>query len=146
MIIREMAPIDLHRIRLTQPVPGDWRQHGPAMLAAGPCWTALHDGTVLACAGLVLHWRGRAGTWCMISADMPRRAWPWLHKQIARRLPDAMRQLALRRVEAEALTGWQPGQRWLHLLGFQPEGTAPAFGHDGSDFDRWALVKGSSHG
>jgi hypothetical protein len=141
LIIREMQPIDLHRLRLAQNVPGDWRNHGPAMIAAGPCWSAVHDGQVIACAGLVLYWRGRAGTWCMIGADFPRRAWPWLHKQVCRRLAQAVRELRLRRVEAEALAGWQPGARWLRLLGFSPEGDMPAFGHDGADYTRWSLVQ-----
>ena len=141
MIVREMQPLDLHRLRLAQPVPPDWRHHGAAMLAAGPCWSAVHDGQVLGCAGLVLHWRGLAGTWCMIGADFPTRGWPWLHKQVRRRLAQAARDLGVRRIEAEALTGWDPGARWLHLLGFRPEGIMPAYGHDGADYDRWALVR-----
>lgn len=146
MMIREMQAIDLHRLRLARPMPADWRDQGAAMLRAGPCWTAVHEGQVLACAGLVLHWRGRAGAWCAIGADFPRRAWPWLHREVAARLPMLMRELGLRRLEAEAIAGWPQGALWLRRLGFRHEGPMRAFGPDGADYDRWALLKEPAHG
>jgi hypothetical protein len=146
LIVRPFEPLDLERIRPWRPIPAPMRQAAAALPQAGPCWTAAHDGAVLACAGLVLHWPGRAGTWCLIGRDLPTRAWPWLHKRVARGLAELRHELALRRIEAEALTGWEPGARWLHRLGFRPEGIMPAYGHDGADYDRWALTGGSGTG
>lgn len=140
MIVRPMDPLDPWRIRLRGNHPPGWRAAAPRMIEAGPCWAAVDDGRVLALAGLVPHWTGRAGAWCMLAEDLPTRLWPALHGHVRRRLAEARRELGLRRVEAEALTGWRPAARWLELLGFQPEGTMPAYGHDGADYDRWALL------
>lgn len=140
MIVRPMEPLDTYRIRLRADGPPGWRSSGPALIKAGPAWAAVDSGTILALAGLVLHWQGRAGAWCMIGADLPTRAWPALTAHVRRRLGEARRELRLRRVEAEALAGWAPGARWLELLGFRPEGTMPAYGHDGADYDRWSLL------
>lgn len=142
MKLRDFEPLDLYRIRLREgaaTVPG-WRDRGAEMLKCGPCWTAHQDGIVRACAGLVLHWPGRAGTWCIIGADMPTAAWPWLHKHVQRGLNDALHHLGLRRIEAECVLGWPPGTRWLQLLGFECEGPMRAYGHDGRDFLRYARI------
>jgi hypothetical protein len=140
MIVRPFEPLDLERMRTRAPIAAPMRQAAASLPDAGPCWTALHDGQVLACAGLVIHWPGRAGTWCLIGADLPARAWPWLTARVRRQLAEAQRELRLHRIEAEALTGWEPGARWLALLGFRPEGPMPGYGHDGADYDRWAKV------
>lgn len=141
-----MEPLDLHRIRIEQAALPGWRDQGAAMLAAGPCWAAVRGGQVLALAGLVLHWRGRASCWCLIGADFPTTGWVWLTKQVRHRMGAAIRELGLHRVEAEALTGWAPGRRWLLLLGFEHEGAMRAYGHDGSSYDRWAKLAGSAIG
>jgi len=140
VFVRAMEPLDLHRIRIEQAALPGWRDQGPAMLAAGPCWAAVRNGQVLALAGLVLHWPGRASCWCLIGADFPTTGWVWLTKQVRRRMGAAIRELALHRVEAESAYGWLPGVRWLELLGFEREGLMRAYGHDGRDFIRWAKV------
>lgn len=146
MIVRPFEPLDLDRIRPWRPIPAPMREAAAALPQAGPCWTAVHEGAVWACAGLVLHWQGRAGTWCVIGRDLPTRAWPRLHKRVVAQLAEARAQLALRRIEAEALTGWKPGATWLQLLGFRHEGPMPAYGHDGADYDRWAMTGHPNHG
>lgn len=142
MIVREFQPIDLHRINTCAPhAVAGWRGRGQKLLDAGPCWTAAQDGQVLACAGLVLHWPGRAGAWCLIGADFPRASWLWLHRQVREGLARSTDDLGLRRIEAEARSQWPQGARWLRMLGFTREGTMSAFGPDGSDFDRWSLIQ-----
>jgi len=142
MMVRAFEPLDLHRLRLKPDTPTleGWQDRGADMLAAGPCWSAVQDGAVLACAGFVLHWRGRASCWCLISADFPTAGWPWLHKQVLRRMNEAQHALGLIRIEAEALYGWLPGGRWLRMLGFDHEGVMRAYGHDGRDYSRWARI------
>jgi hypothetical protein len=141
MLIREFQPLDLHRIQVADTtLEAGWRHDGPRMAAAGPAWTVLHDGEVLVCVGLALPWRGRACAWCIIGSRFPRRAWPWLHRQVKTGIPRVMAELRLHRIEAEALTGWDPGARWLHKLGFRPEGIMPAYGPAQQDFDRWGFV------
>jgi len=146
MIVRAMQPLDLHRIRIDQAALPGWRDQGATMLAAGPCWAAVQDGEVLALAGLVVHWPGRAGCWCLIGTHFPRRGWVWLHKQVVRRMGEAQQQLQLHRIEAESAYGWLPGARWLERLGFEREGLMRAYGHDGRDFIRWARIASAAEG
>ena len=141
MIVRDFRPLDLERIRPLRPISRSMVLAAGEIANAGPCWTAVHDGAVLACAGLVIHWPGRVGTWCLIGRDFPARAWPRLHKLVVRRLAEVQQQLGIRRIEAETLTGWAPGARWLTLLGFLPEGAMPGYGDDGASYDRWAKVR-----
>lgn len=141
MIVRDFTPLDLDRIRPLRPISGAMRAAAGEIAKAGPCWSAVQDGAVLACAGLVFHWQGRIGSWCLIGADFPRGSWVWLTHQVRRGLSQAQIELGARRIEAEALTGWEPGARWLKLLGFTCEGAMPAYGDDGASFDRWAKVR-----
>jgi hypothetical protein len=99
----------------------------------------VHDGAVLGCAGFLVYWPGRVGTWCLIGADFPRRAWPWLHKQVARRMAQ-MQASGTRRIEAETRQGFANADRWMKALGFTPEGAMPAYGHDGATYLRWSRV------
>lgn len=140
MIVRPFHPLDLDRIRTRAPIAASLRDAATRIPDAGPCWTAHRDGIVHACAGLAVYWPGRAGVWCVIGADFPIAAWPWLTKRVRRGLAETTRDLRLRRIEAEALTGWEPAADWLALLGFRPEGTMAGYGHDGADYDRWARV------
>jgi hypothetical protein len=142
MIARDFQPLDLYRIRVAATgLPAGWRGDGEKMLAAGPCWSVVRDGAVLVCLGLALPWRGRGCAWCIIGEDFPRSAWPWLHRRVRRGLPQVMARLGLHRIEAETLTGWEPGAAWLKKLGFTSEGPMEAYGPDGSDFDRWRLLR-----
>lgn len=140
MMARDFQPLDLHRLVVSKPGLPGWRDEGAKLLGAGPCWTAVQDGEVLACAGLLLHWPGRAGAWCLIGDHFPRRGWVWLHKQVVAGLARSSAELGLRRIEAETLTGWPPGATWLRKLGFQHEAQMPAYGPDGRDYDRWARI------
>lgn len=142
MIVREFLPIDLHRIRTEAPhAVGGWRSRGQALLDAGPCWTAVHEGQVLACAGLAVHWPGRATAWCLIADDFPRASWLWLHRQVRQGLPRIIAELRVRRLETEVRSGWQPGARWMQMLGFTREGEPMrAYGPDGADYDRWRVI------
>lgn len=144
MMVREFQPLDLHRIVVARVAVPGWRDHGAKLLASGPCWSAVHDGEVIACAGLALHWPGRAGAWCLIGARFPRSGWIWLHRQVSQGLAKATADLRLRRIEAEAAYGWPPGARWLGMLGFEREGVMRAFGHGGEDFERWARIAGAA--
>lgn len=145
VVIRGFEPLDLTVIKLQAQQAAEhealpqWTQAGPAMHAAGPCWTAELQGEVIGCAGFLLHWRGRAGTWCVIGVDIPRHCWVALHQTVITRLRQ-LPALGVRRVEAESQVGFLPGARWLEMLGFEREGIARAYGPNGADFIRWARI------
>lgn len=138
--LRDMEAIDLLRIRTVRPMPGCWRDRFRTAMQAGPCWTAVHGGQVLACAGLVIYWHGRAGAWMLLSADFPRRAWPWARRTVLEGMARARDQLGLRRIEAETLADWPPGATFLRGCGFHREGRMLQYSAEGDDYDRWAIT------
>jgi RimJ/RimL family protein N-acetyltransferase len=85
-------------------------------------------------------WAGRAEAWAFIAGDVPRRAWPALHRAVMRTLDSVAAELGLRRIEASCAHGWPPGRRWLLLLGFEEEGLARCYAPDGRDFWRFARI------
>jgi hypothetical protein len=143
--VRSFVPDDAARIEL-QPeqaaqlaaVP-DWRDMLCAAPGAGPVWTIEAGGRVVCIAGLSVIWPGRAACWCYLAAGVPAAAWVALHRAVAARLRQ-VGGMGIRRVEAEVRAGWAPGERWVRMLGFRPEGVAEGYFPDGSACSRWARV------
>src|SRR5262245_31221646 len=48
------------------------RQYGQALEAAGWCFSAFAGKNVIACAGVVWFWEGRAQVWSLMSDEMPK--------------------------------------------------------------------------
>lgn len=118
---------------------GDWRAMAGALVVAGPCWTARFRGQVVGCGGVRVIWAGRGEAWAFVG-DVPRRAWPALHRVVLQVLDRLAADVPLRRIEASCCYGWPPGRRWLGMLGFTEEGLARAYGPDGRDFWRYARI------
>lgn len=140
--IRPFEPADIDGLRLQGQQLGEmaglphWQAMAREAASAGPAWTGRHDGRVIGCAGLAIPWRGRAMTWCLLGRDIPPRAWTGIHRAVRHRLAQ-LPAIGVRRVEAETALGWAPAERWMILLGFEPEAVAPCYGPDGRDFVRW---------
>ena len=108
---------------------------------AGPAFTAICDGQVLGCAGLILPWPGIGLAWMELSeqADQYRL---WLTKVTRRVLTDLMRAHRLHRVEVVVLADSPRNQRWIEALGFTREnGRARAYSTDRRDVIRYERVK-----
>lgn len=119
---------------------GDWRAMGAKLQAAGPAWTGRWNGQVIMCAGLGVHWPGRAEAWAFVGAGFPRRLWPAIHRRVQQHIEDGARALDLRRLEASCAYGFAPGKRWLEMLGFGEAHLARFYGPDGRDYWRMARV------
>lgn len=92
--------------------------------AAGPAWAAIADGEVIACAGLVPVWEGRAYAWALLARGAGRHMLR-LTRQIRSRLDAA----GYRRVEMAVDSGFGAGCRWATLLGFRLETPFPMQGY-----------------
>ena len=53
----------------------NWQATTRLAAQSGPAWTGLLDGRPIGCAGLSLHWPGRASAWCLLGEGIPRTAW-----------------------------------------------------------------------
>jgi hypothetical protein len=103
---------------------------------AGLAWTAEHDGVVLGIAGLMPQWENRALAWALISKE----AGPHFrkfHGAVFRFLQMS----DFRRIEATVDVGFDAGERWLKLLGFEYEGRMTAYRPDGYDMLMYARIK-----
>lgn len=110
-----------------------------AMLTAGgPCFTAEHDGRVIACAGVVEVWPGRGMAWALVGEGAGR-AMLAIHRAVSGFLIQA----PYRRIEATVDAGFDAAQRWIEMLGFTcetPNGMR-GFNPDGSDSFLYSRVK-----
>jgi hypothetical protein len=80
-------------------------------------WTMRIGGRVVACAGLLPLWDGRYEAWAVVASDIGCFGMLRLHRA-------AVRYLDLRterRIEATVMRGFEQGQKWVRLLGFECE-------------------------
>jgi hypothetical protein len=105
---------------------------------AGNSFTAMVGGKVIACAGTVEIWTDRAVAWALISKDAGRNM-VGLHKAVAGYFSAAK----YKRIEAWVDEGFEPGMRWLRLLGFTLETPTPmrGFRPDGGSCFLFSKVK-----
>ena len=118
---------------------GDWQATLQEAARCGPAWTGWLNSEPIGCAGVVLRWPGRAFVWCLIGEGIPKPAWIGLHRAVLARLTP-LRELGVRRIEADVLNGFAAGRRGVHLLGFDDEGLMRCYGPDGADYRRCALL------
>jgi hypothetical protein len=118
-------------------VPVVTEEYRAALERAGPAFSALADGRVLGCAGVIEHWPGRGVAWAMLAADIGP-GFVALHRAARRYLDRA----APRRLEIAVQRDFAAGRRWALLLGFEretPNGMR-GYGPDGATYDLYARV------
>lgn len=110
--------------------------YGDSLVRGGPCFTALDDGRVLACAGVIRMWENRGQAWALMSADSGRH-FVGIYRGIRRFLDMD----ETRRVEATVDSNFDAGHRLMRMLGFEREGRMRAYLMDGRDCDLYARVR-----
>lgn len=106
-------------------------------LPAVKAFTALDGEEVLACAGVLELWEGRATAWAFLSKNVGRR-FATIHRAVKRYLD----MTDYRRIEAEVEFEFKEGHRWMALLGFKRETERMvAYFPDGSDASMYVKVK-----
>lgn len=144
--IRRLAKDDLKRIRV-QPEQSAERS-GLAMMddadmdalcRSGRSWAMVDGcGHVVACAGVIPMWDGRAHAWALVG-ERPKRS----HLlALTRTMLNHLRMLnaEYRRIDICVDTHWRNAHRWAKMLGFEREGTMKAYNPDGRDFDSYARI------
>jgi hypothetical protein len=101
----------------------------------GSCWSALSFGRPIACGGYSDLWPGRAEVWATLTDGA---------KPHAIRLTKAVRRSLdihpAERIEATVLAAFEPGLRWIKMLGFEEEGLRKRY-HQGRDHVAFVLLK-----
>lgn len=126
------APWHLHWLTL-QPTQAHLQAmltdaHGEAIQKAGPAYSAFVGYDVIACAGIIQMWPGRAQVWSLLSDQMPLYA-----RDIHRAVRNYLRAYQVRRLECIVDPRHEAAVRWAEHLGFVKESTMEAYDLHGND-------------
>lgn len=113
---------------------GDSKQHAEHLFSRskGLAFSAVEEGEVIGCAGIVKLWEGVGEAWTMLSSEIRKRPF-FLHRQVKRGLQDFAVLAGFHRVELFVVSGFEAGNRWAISLGFQLEGVRKAYTPDKQD-------------
>lgn len=142
MIVIPYKPSHLESL-LLQPAQAPARtyfenpDYARALDRPGNSFTAMDGDRVLAIAGVVPLWEGRAEAWALLGSDL-KRDFIGIHRATLRFLDVC----GFRRVEAAVDAQFCQAVDWVKLLGFECEGPLKAYTPDGRDCIRYARVRG----
>ena len=91
-----------------------------ALEAQDIAYTGLVDGRPIVCAGIIVQWVGRAIAWAYLSREAGQHM-PAIHRAVKRMFGA----LDIPRIEAHVTAGFEPGHRWVRMLGFKLETPEP---------------------
>ena len=103
------------------------KQYGQALQHAGSCWTAFAGTHVIACAGVVWFWEGRAQVWSLLSMEMST-----YRKSIHKAVKGFLENYRIARLECIVDPRSVESMRWAEHLGFHLERPMPKYNPDGS--------------
>jgi RimJ/RimL family protein N-acetyltransferase len=140
MIVRKWEPGDTQNL-LLQPSQSYMNAYLDnlniePLAETGMAWVGEEDGKILAIAGIAPQWENRAVAWALVSTLAGHR-----FLAIHRAVESFLDNCRFRRVEATVDIGFQPGHRWMKMLGFKPEGYMEAYRPDGADQILYARVR-----
>lgn len=84
--------------------------------------------TVVACAGIIEIWAGRAQVWSLLSHDFPR-----YHRSVHKAVKTFLLDYHTRRLECIVDPKLPEAMRWAERLGFQVEGRMASYTPNGDD-------------
>lgn len=113
-------------------------EYGCQVQRAGECFTAFAGTTVIACAGVVNCWQGRAEVWSLMSEHLPLYQ-KSIHQAVKRFIDHKM--LSMRRLELILDPEFPRAVRWAKRLGFSYESTMPLYGPNGEIQDMYVRLR-----
>jgi hypothetical protein len=102
---------------------------------AGLAWSFDDNGEILGIAVVAPQWENRAMALVLMSESAGRH-FHKIHRAVNRFLDIA----GFRRVEATVDVGFDAGDRWMKMLGFEFEGLMRAYRPDGADMKLYARI------
>ena len=117
------------------PYEGDPEASAEVYYKAGPAWTGLVDGAVVACAGIMLLWPGLGEAWA-VWTPRGRAHIRSIHRAVRDGMRDIVDDHHLRRVQAKVVEGFWEGRLWANHLGFNIEARMQKYGPNGETFDQ----------
>lgn len=109
--------------------------HGQGLKAAGPCQSALVGLDVVACAGVIEFWPGRAQAWALLSDQFPSHV-----KTVHRAVKAFLDGYQVTRLECLVDPRHPATIRWAKRLGFTYESTMPKYTPHGDTQEMWVRL------
>jgi hypothetical protein len=103
-------------------------------LARGHAFTAMADGEVIGCGGIIEWWPDRCSVWAIVGVD----AGPHM-RGITRMVRMVLDRYPSRRIEATVRADFEAGFHWAVLLGFEMEALLRAYSPLGETV--WMLAR-----
>lgn len=103
-----------------------------AALVNDMAWSVVDGGVILACAGILPVWEGRAIAWALLSRRITPRRFGRFHLWVKRALDDAHAR-GIWRIETTVDPDFHNAVRWAAALGFRYEGHMRMYGPDRRD-------------
>lgn len=111
-------------------------QYGLDLKQAGPCFSAFAGPTVIACAGVMTFWPGRAQVWSLLSNQLPCYGGV-IHRAVVRFL----RGYDVARLECTVDPLHPQAVEWAKRLGFRYESTMPKYSPIGTTMDLYVRFR-----
>ena len=112
-----------------------------SVIELGLGFTGFRDGKIIACSGIIPHWRGRAQAWAFYGGDITLRDYAWIFRETKKFLDMAQENSLYRRVESTVRLNFPEGHRFIRRLGFELEGTMFAYDPHGEAHSLYARIR-----
>ncbi len=113
-----------------------------AIAEMGNTWSMVEDGRVLAMAGIVRLWQGVGEAWSLFTPEALQYGVAF-HLRAVKVLKSFFDQ-GWWRIQTTVRADFETGIIWLVGMGFKDEGVMEKYGPDGSDYIRYARVRGGT--
>jgi RimJ/RimL family protein N-acetyltransferase len=113
-----------------------------AYMSSGPAFSAFYDGTLVACCGILIIWKGVGTAWVLFKKEAAevhelRKA---AYEKVTQYMVFLINDLQLHRVQAHCCSETPDAVRYLEGLGFEREGVMKKYGMDKSDYYLYAMT------
>jgi RimJ/RimL family protein N-acetyltransferase len=114
----------------------DLDQRAEYYAQAGPCFTMLLDGAVMAIGGVIQFWQGSGEAWMMVSPEGRRKGLS-LYKHMSLFLDTCFNKYGFHRIQACIVNEHKEAHKCAFRLGFIPEGMMIHYGPNKENYVRY---------
>jgi len=118
----------------------DLEKRGRLYSENGPAYSAVINGKIWGCAGVILLWPGVGEAWAISILNAPQTFPIFFHKAVIQMLNRIIKLHELHRVQAAVRCDWEQAQKWIERIGFEREGLMRQYLPDHADCWRYAKV------
>lgn len=114
-------------------------QMGKEIVESKYSYSAKYNGDVIAIGAFQELWPGRAVGWSVFVDDITHSEFVYVHKQVLSLLEGFESEYG--RIEMTVVDGFEAGNRWAALLGFELEAVMLNYGPDGSTHRMYVRIR-----